>query len=94
MAGEAEYSDRHSHFQSGLPMRLSDAILRWRQTKLLYRDHRPTPWLSEDTTQTIARTVRYQSRLVQYFRLFLLEFLLCNDSTVEQLLDLDEFLVF
>jgi hypothetical protein len=28
-------------------MRLSDAGLRRRPTKLIYTDHRPTPWLSE-----------------------------------------------
>jgi hypothetical protein len=28
-------------------MRLSDAGLRWRPTKLIYADHRPTPWLTE-----------------------------------------------
>jgi hypothetical protein len=29
-------------------MRLSDAGLRRRQTKLLYPNHRPPPWLTED----------------------------------------------
>jgi hypothetical protein len=32
-------------------MRLSDAGLRRRQTKLLYLDHRPPPWLTEDATR-------------------------------------------
>ena len=31
-------------------MRLSDAGLRQRQTKLLYLNHRPPPWLTEDAT--------------------------------------------
>jgi len=31
-------------------MRLSDAGLRRRQTKLIYLDHRPPPWLIEDAT--------------------------------------------
>jgi hypothetical protein len=30
-------------------MRLSDAGLHRRQTELIYLDHRPTPWLTEDT---------------------------------------------
>jgi hypothetical protein len=32
-------------------MRLSDAGLRCRQTKLIYPDHRPPPWLNEDATR-------------------------------------------
>jgi hypothetical protein len=32
-------------------MRLSDARLRCRQTKLLYPNHRPPPWLTEDDTR-------------------------------------------
>ena len=32
-------------------MRLSDAGLRRQQTKLIYPDHRPTPWLTEDATR-------------------------------------------
>jgi len=31
-------------------MRLSDAGLRRRQTKLIYTDHRLPPWLAEDPT--------------------------------------------
>jgi hypothetical protein len=31
-------------------MRLSDAGLRQRQTKLLYPGHRPAPWLTKDST--------------------------------------------
>jgi hypothetical protein len=31
-----------------LTVRLSDAGLRRRQAKLIYPDHRPTPWLTED----------------------------------------------
>ena len=31
-------------------MRLSDAGLRCRQTKLIYPDHRLPPWLTEDAT--------------------------------------------
>jgi uncharacterized DUF497 family protein len=31
-----------------LTMRLSDARLRRRPTKLIYPDHRPTPWFTED----------------------------------------------
>src|SRR5476651_1439251 len=34
----------------GLTMRLSDAGMRRRPTKLIYPDHRPTPWLIEDAT--------------------------------------------
>src|ERR1700733_2708095 len=37
-------------------MRLSDAGMRRRQTKLIYPDHRLPPWLSEDTTPALART--------------------------------------
>jgi hypothetical protein len=33
---------------SHLTMRLSDAGVR--QTKMLYANHRPPPWLTEDTT--------------------------------------------
>jgi hypothetical protein len=33
--------------QGCLTMRLSDAGLRLRQTKLIYPDHRPSPWLTE-----------------------------------------------
>jgi hypothetical protein len=29
-------------------MRLSDAGVRRQETKLIYVDHRPTPWLTED----------------------------------------------
>jgi len=32
-------------------MRLSDAGLRRRQTKLIYLNHRPPPWLTEDATR-------------------------------------------
>jgi hypothetical protein len=32
-------------------MRLSDAGLRRRPTKLIYPDHRPPPWLTEDATR-------------------------------------------
>ena len=39
-----------------LTMRLSDAGLRRSQTKLIYPDHRPPPWLTEDDTPVIART--------------------------------------
>jgi len=39
-----------------LTMKLSDAGLRRRATKLIYPDHRPTPWLTEDTTLAIAPT--------------------------------------
>jgi hypothetical protein len=34
----------------GLTMRLSDAGLRRRPTKLFYPNHRPPPWLNEDAT--------------------------------------------
>jgi hypothetical protein len=34
-----------------LTMRLSDAGLRRRAAKLLYRDHRLPPWLNEDDTR-------------------------------------------
>jgi hypothetical protein len=38
--------------QSGpLTMRLSDAGLRQRQTKLIYPNHRLPPWLTEDATR-------------------------------------------
>ena len=37
-------------------MRLSDAGLRRRQTKLIYPNHRFPPWLTEDTTPEIVRT--------------------------------------
>src|SRR5580658_4484940 len=33
---------------SNLTMRLSDAGLRRRQPKLIYSNHRPSPWLNED----------------------------------------------
>jgi hypothetical protein len=36
---------------------LSDAGKRERQTKMLYPDHRLPPWLAEDDTPAIARTV-------------------------------------
>ena len=36
----------HSQFRR-LTMRLSDAGLRQRPTKLIYPDHRPSPWLTE-----------------------------------------------
>jgi len=32
-------------------MRLSDAGLRQRQTKALYFNHQPPPWLTEDATR-------------------------------------------
>ena len=35
----------------GLTMRLSDAGVRCRQTKLIYPDHRPSPWRTEDATR-------------------------------------------
>jgi hypothetical protein len=34
-----------------LTMRLSDAGLRRRQTKLIYPDHLPPPWSTEDATR-------------------------------------------
>jgi hypothetical protein len=34
-----------------LTMRLSDAGLHQRQTKALYPNHRPPPWLTEDATR-------------------------------------------
>src|SRR5258708_9490291 len=39
-----------------ITMRWSDARLRRRETKLLYPNHRSTPWLPEDATPAIART--------------------------------------
>jgi hypothetical protein len=39
-----------------LEMRLSDAGLRRRQTKLVYLNHRLPPWLTEDASPAIART--------------------------------------
>jgi hypothetical protein len=39
-----------------LTMRLSDARVRSRQTKLIYPNHRLPPWLIEDTNPAIART--------------------------------------
>ena len=36
------------HLNRDLTMRLSDAGLRQRQTKTLYPNHRPPPWLIED----------------------------------------------
>jgi hypothetical protein len=41
--GTANIAHRLCH---GLTMRLSDAKLRRRQTKLRYPDHRPSPWLT------------------------------------------------
>jgi hypothetical protein len=38
-------------FCMGLTIRLSDAGLRYRQTKLLYPDHRLPPWLACDATR-------------------------------------------
>jgi hypothetical protein len=47
-------------------MRLSDAGLRWRQTKLIYPDHRLPLWLNEDATprslEPIVRSVRALTR--------------------------------
>jgi hypothetical protein len=37
-------------------MRLSDARVRQRQAKLIYRNHRFPPWLTEDAVTAIART--------------------------------------
>jgi hypothetical protein len=37
-------------------MRLSDAGLRCRQTKLIYPNHRLPPWLTKAATPAIART--------------------------------------
>jgi hypothetical protein len=34
-----------------LTMRLSDAGLRQQEPKLIYLNHRPPPWLTEDATQ-------------------------------------------
>ena len=42
---------------AALTMRLSDAGLRRVQTKPLYLNHRLPPWLTEDATPAIARTV-------------------------------------
>ncbi len=39
-------------------MRLSDAGLRRSQTKVIYLDHRTSPWLIEDRDPAIARTDR------------------------------------
>src|SRR5450631_1079564 len=50
----ANYSAEARRFR--LTIRLSDARLRRRKTKLIYPDHRPTPWLTEDDTPAIART--------------------------------------
>jgi hypothetical protein len=37
-------------------MRLSDAGMRNRKTKLIYPDHRLPPWPTEDANTAIART--------------------------------------
>ena len=42
--------------RSQLTMRLSDAGLRQRPTKLIYTDHRPSPWLTEDASPALAPT--------------------------------------
>jgi hypothetical protein len=45
-------------------MRLSDAGLRRHPTKLIYPDHRPTPWLIEDATpRSLEPIVRRRSEL-------------------------------
>ena len=44
-------SQQRPNLAGDLTMRLSDAGLRRRQTKALYLDHRPPPWLTEDATR-------------------------------------------
>ena len=45
-------------------MRLSDAGVRRRQTELIYIDHQPSPWLTEDdaprSLEPIVRRRRYR----------------------------------
>jgi hypothetical protein len=43
-------------------MRLSDARVRRRKTKLIYLNHPPSPWLTEDATAAIARLLGVQRR--------------------------------
>ena len=53
------YNDDSCHLAHGpagvlksrITMRLSDAGLRQRQTKLIYPNHRSPPWLTEDATR-------------------------------------------
>jgi hypothetical protein len=47
-AAEKRMSRSEIFDQGNLTMRLSDAGLRRRETKALYLDHRPPPWLTED----------------------------------------------
>jgi hypothetical protein len=42
-------------FCMGLTIRLSDAGLRYRQTKLLYPDHRLPPWLTRRDPRSLHR---------------------------------------
>ena len=44
-------------------MRLSDARLRYRKTKLIYLNHRLPPWLTEDANPAIAQLLGLQKRL-------------------------------
>jgi hypothetical protein len=44
-------------------MRLSDAVSRQQQTKLLYFNHRPPPWCTEDATpRSLEPIVRCRSQ--------------------------------
>ena len=51
-----------------LEMRLSDARLRGRKTKLLYFNHRLPPWLTEDATRDrsnrLLDVIRVELRIV------------------------------
>ena len=47
-------------------MRLSDAGLRRRQTKLIYPDHRSPPWLTEDATRDRSNRLLDPSGVLAY----------------------------
>jgi hypothetical protein len=53
-------------------MRLSDAGLRQRPTKLIYPDHRPSPWLTEDdasrSLEPIVRRSRWFKAIARLYR--------------------------
>jgi hypothetical protein len=45
-------------------MRLSDAVLRQRQTKTLYPNHRLPPWLTDDAARDRSNRLLEDSRLI------------------------------
>src|SRR5260221_466885 len=59
-------------------MRLSDAGMLGRQTKLLYPDHRPSPWLNGDATRDRSNRLLAFCMRRQFFAHYLAHLLGCE----------------